>query len=199
MISSLSPFKPCGVRNFKCILEQGVMSYVVSGGGPDIVLTIQSYYFCRVFWSIVSCFPYRLSVRGIFTFRCVALACRPVAPVVLLTLLPGGQTETPPCFKEIILRGIYTCSRVLWFRKPRRDHASVRFQYCFHCSCVECEFSFMRYSAEQRIFICNTFMKKSSWRKFRRQFPDSPVPDKTTIYRLVKKFNDTGSVQNKKP
>ena len=57
----------------------------------------------------------------------------------------------------------------------------------------------MRYSAEQRIFICNTFMKKSSWRKCRRQFPDSPVPDKTTIYRLVKKFNDTGSVQNKKP
>ena len=109
----------------------------------------------------------------------------------------------PRCFKEIIRRGIYTCSRVLWFRKPQRDPASVRFQYCVHCSCVECEFSFMRYSAVQRIFICNTFMKKSSWRKcrrkFRRQFPDSSVPDKTTIYRLVKKFNYTGSVQNKKP
>ena len=45
-------------------------------------------------------------------------------------------------------------------------------------------------------------MKKSSWRKcrrkFRRQFPDSHVPDKT-IYRHVKKFNDSGSMQNKKP
>ena len=68
--------------------------------------------------------------------------------------IPGGRTETPPCFKEINRRGIYTCSRVLWFRKPRRDHASVRFQqYSVHCSCVECEFSFMRYSAEQHIFI----------------------------------------------
>ena len=84
----------------------------------------------------------------------------------LCVLVPGGRTETPPCFEEIIRRGIYTCSRVLWFRKPRRGHASVRFQqYCVHCSCVECESSFMRYSAEQRIFICYTFMKKSSWRK----------------------------------
>ena len=41
-------------------------------------------------------------------------------------------------------------------------------------------------------------MKKSSWRKC-RQFLDSPVPDKTTIYRLVKKINDSGSMQNKKP
>ena len=44
-------------------------------------------------------------------------------------------------------------------------------------------------------------MRKFSWRKcrrkFRRQFPDSPVPDKTTGYRH--KFNETGSVQNKKP
>ena len=61
----------------------------------------------------------------------------------------------------------------------------------------------MRYSTEQRIFICSTFMKQHSWRrcrrKFRRRYPDAPVPDRTTICRLFKKFNETGSVANKKP
>ena len=42
-----------------------VLSCVVSGGGPDIVLTIHTYRevrhlcVCLVFWSIVCCFPYR--------------------------------------------------------------------------------------------------------------------------------------------
>ncbi|PSN57363.1 hypothetical protein C0J52_02895 [Blattella germanica] len=61
----------------------------------------------------------------------------------------------------------------------------------------------MRYSTEQSIFICSTFMKQHSWRrcrrKFRRRYPDAPVPDRTTICRLFKKFNETGSVANKKP
>ncbi|PSN54402.1 hypothetical protein C0J52_21882 [Blattella germanica] len=46
-------------------------------------------------------------------------------------------------------------------------------------------------------------MKQHSWRrcrrKFRRRYPDAPVPDRTTICRLFKKFNETGSVANKKP
>ncbi|PSN49543.1 hypothetical protein C0J52_04992 [Blattella germanica] len=46
-------------------------------------------------------------------------------------------------------------------------------------------------------------MKQHSWRrcrrKFRRRYPDAPVPDRTTICRLFKKFNETGSDANKKP
>ncbi|PSN44911.1 hypothetical protein C0J52_26303, partial [Blattella germanica] len=46
-------------------------------------------------------------------------------------------------------------------------------------------------------------MKQHSWRrsrrKFRRRYPDAPVPDRTTICRLFKNFNETGSVANKKP
>ena len=104
----------------------------------------------------------------------------------------GGQTETPPCFKETSWRRAYTCSGALWFRYPRMR--SRFFQISVLCSLFVSwvyEFSFKRYTAEQQIFIFNTFMKKSSWRncrrKFRRQFPHSPVPDKATICRLVKK------------
>ena len=58
-------------------------------------------------------------------------------------------------------------------------------------------------SSTQRIFICNTFMKnlreESVAESSAINFLIPLVPDNTTIYRLVKKFNDTGSVQNKKP
>ena len=61
-----------------------------------------------------------------------------------------------------------------------RDTSPFRFQYSVHCSCFIHEVQYRK-----RIFICNNFMKKSSWRKcrrkFHRQFPHSPVPDKTTI------------------
>ncbi|KAJ4450816.1 hypothetical protein ANN_02246 [Periplaneta americana] len=54
--------------------------------------------------------------------------------------------------------------------------------------------------AQQNIAECSfQFRAECQVCKFRRQFANSPVPDKTTIYRLVKKFKETGSVQNKKP
>jgi hypothetical protein len=60
----------------------------------------------------------------------------------------------------------------------------------------------MRYSAEQRIFIQNTFLKRKSWRKcrrsFHRKFPESAVPFKARIYRITVKFRATESVSDKK-
>ena len=48
------------------------------------------------------------------------------------------------------------------------------------------------YSTEQRIFRFSINIIGE------RRFPDGPVPNKKTIYTLVKKINETGSVQNKK-
>jgi hypothetical protein len=50
----------------------------------------------------------------------------------------------------------------------------------------------MRYSVGQRIFIYDTFMKRSSWkkchRKFHRKYPNAAIPSKSMIYKLVAKF-----------
>jgi hypothetical protein len=61
----------------------------------------------------------------------------------------------------------------------------------------------MRYHrVEQKWFIYDTFVRRSSWRKFRRKFrrnyPDSTVPYKATIYNIVTKLRSTGLVLNKK-
>ena len=84
------------------------------------------------------------------------------------TMLQGNQSATSPY--------------LLWgFMVPLTlDEIPLPsdFSIVFTFSELKCMSSFMSYSKEQRIFICNTFMKRSSWRqclrKFRHQFPDSP-------------------------
>jgi transposase len=60
----------------------------------------------------------------------------------------------------------------------------------------------MVYSTEHRVFLIETYTKKSSYRtcrrKFHQKFPDINVPSKSMIERLVKKFHNTGSVLDKK-
>jgi hypothetical protein len=60
----------------------------------------------------------------------------------------------------------------------------------------------MKYNVEQRVFMYDTFVKYSSWRKccrkFRRKYPDVAVPCKATIYNMVEKVHKTGSVLDKK-
>lgn len=54
------------------------------------------------------------------------------------------------------------------------------------------------YSTEQRVFLIELYAKYSSYikcrRKFQRKYPESDVPSKSMIERLVKKFHSTGSV-----
>ncbi|PSN35154.1 hypothetical protein C0J52_20041 [Blattella germanica] len=61
----------------------------------------------------------------------------------------------------------------------------------------------MAFTVEQCVFINNTFLKYSSWRRcrrrFQRKFPEVYPPSKYTIYKIAKKFRETGSVLNKKP
>lgn len=51
------------------------------------------------------------------------------------------------------------------------------------------------YNAEQILFICDTFVQSSSWRKCRRKFrgmyPGSTVPYKATICNFVTKLRPT--------
>ena len=84
------------------------------------------------------------------------------------------------------------CSRVLWFYgSASLGEITLRSDFSIVFT-VRVSFHAWGTVTEQHIFMCNIFMKKSLWikwrRKFRRQFPHSPVPDKTTIYRLVKKL-----------
>ena len=119
------------------------------------------------------------------------------------SLYKVDKPKRPPCFEETSRRRVHTCYGVLWFRSPRMGSRFL--QISVFCSLFS-ELSVCVYIHEVQHttthFFCNIFMKKSSWRKcrrkFRRQFPDSRWPDKTTIYRLVKIINETGSVQNKK-
>jgi hypothetical protein len=53
----------------------------------------------------------------------------------------------------------------------------------------------------QRVFIVEHYLAPRSYltyqNEFRETFPDFPVPNKSTISRLVNRFRDTGSVQDR--
>jgi hypothetical protein len=55
-------------------------------------------------------------------------------------------------------------------------------------------------SVEQRVFIVQSFARKKTYRKcirkFRRKYPDSPVPTASCVSKLVKKWWATGSVSH---
>jgi hypothetical protein len=57
----------------------------------------------------------------------------------------------------------------------------------------------MSFSQEQRVFIVEHYLASRSYltcqNEFRDTFPDSPVPNKSIVSRLVNRFRDTGSVQ----
>jgi hypothetical protein len=56
----------------------------------------------------------------------------------------------------------------------------------------------MKFTIEQRVFIVETFARKKTYRKcirkFRCEYPDSRVPTKLCVSKLVKKWRTTGSV-----
>jgi hypothetical protein len=53
----------------------------------------------------------------------------------------------------------------------------------------------MSFSQVQRVFIVEHYLASRSYltcqNEFRDTFPDSPVPDKSTISRLMNRFRDT--------
>jgi hypothetical protein len=55
----------------------------------------------------------------------------------------------------------------------------------------------MSFSQVQRVFIVEHCLTSRSYltcqNEFRDTFPDSPVPNKSTVYRLVNRFGDTGT------
>jgi hypothetical protein len=59
----------------------------------------------------------------------------------------------------------------------------------------------MSFSQVQRVFIVEHYLASRSYltcqNEFMDTFPDSPVPNKSTISRLVNHFRDTGSVQDR--
>jgi hypothetical protein len=58
----------------------------------------------------------------------------------------------------------------------------------------------MKFATEQQVFIAGTFARKKRRkciRKFRCEYPDSPVPTKSCVSKLVKKWQATGSVWHK--
>jgi hypothetical protein len=59
----------------------------------------------------------------------------------------------------------------------------------------------MSFSQVQRVFIVEHYLASRSYltcqNEFRDAFPDSPVPNKSIISRLVNRCRDTGSVQDR--
>jgi hypothetical protein len=59
----------------------------------------------------------------------------------------------------------------------------------------------MSFSQVQRVFIVEHYLTSRSYltcqNDFGDTFPDFPVPNKSTISRLVNRFRDTGSVQDR--
>jgi hypothetical protein len=57
------------------------------------------------------------------------------------------------------------------------------------------------YTTDQRIFIVETYIRKRAYAKCRdrfiRKYPHSPVPTKSCVSKLIKKWRTTGSVLNK--
>jgi hypothetical protein len=61
----------------------------------------------------------------------------------------------------------------------------------------------VRYTVEQRVFLCESYVKCDSARKcrrkFRRSFTRITVPSTTDIHKLINKVRSTGSLLDKKP
>jgi transposase len=59
----------------------------------------------------------------------------------------------------------------------------------------------MVFSQDQRVFILEHYFSTRSYAEcqnaFRNSFPDSVVPNKSTIQRLVERFRETGSIGEK--
>jgi transposase len=59
----------------------------------------------------------------------------------------------------------------------------------------------MSFSQVQRVFIVEHYLASRSYltfqNEFRDTFPDFPVPNKSTVSRLVNRFRDTGSAQDR--
>jgi hypothetical protein len=59
----------------------------------------------------------------------------------------------------------------------------------------------MSFLQVQRVFIAEHYLAPRSYltcqNEFRDTFPDSPVPNKSTVSRLVNRFRDTESVQDR--
>jgi hypothetical protein len=59
----------------------------------------------------------------------------------------------------------------------------------------------MSFSQVQRVFIVEHYLSSRSFltceNEFRDTFPDTPVPNKSTVPRLVNRFRDTGRVQDR--
>jgi hypothetical protein len=57
----------------------------------------------------------------------------------------------------------------------------------------------MSFSQVQRVFIVEHYLASRSYlncqNEFRDTFPDSPVPNKSTVSCLVDRFHDTGTLQ----
>jgi transposase len=60
----------------------------------------------------------------------------------------------------------------------------------------------MVFSQDQRVFILEYYFSTRSYAEcqnaFRNSFPDSAVPNKSTIQRLVERFRETGSTGQKR-
>jgi hypothetical protein len=61
----------------------------------------------------------------------------------------------------------------------------------------------MKFTTEQHVFIVESFTRKKTYRKcilkFRRKYPDSPVPIASCVSKLVQKWRATGSVCDMQP
>ncbi|KDR16419.1 uncharacterized protein LOC110832618 [Zootermopsis nevadensis] len=60
----------------------------------------------------------------------------------------------------------------------------------------------MNYSVQQRVFMYDSYVKYSSWKKcvqkFSQKYPGFTLPSKSTIYRIVRQVHRTGTVLDKK-
>ena len=66
-----------------------------------------------------------------------------------------------------------------------------------------CDMPRQEFSLCECVYIHNTYMKSrkscsETRRKFRVKFPGRPVPNPSTIGRQAKRFQETGSVMNRK-
>jgi hypothetical protein len=60
----------------------------------------------------------------------------------------------------------------------------------------------LRYILQQRVFVYDNFVKTESVgtvrRRFRDQFPDSAVPNRSCVHKIVNNLRETGSLRDKR-
>jgi hypothetical protein len=119
------------------------------------------------------------------------------AYLIATTLSTGCRKVTQPILKYLLMVA-FQYSSIGFINKSPRGSRHVVTCSRQSVSCLHSRSTRMSFLQVQRVFIVEHYLASRSYlacqNEFMDTFPDSPVPNKSTMSRLVNRFCDTGTL-----